>query len=262
MTSNDMNLVAAEGFQKAANVYEQARPSYASEAIELIKSLYDKPDIIIDLGAGTGKLTRLLGPVGAREVVAIEPVLSMREKLKNIPLITKILDGTAEHIPFDDHTIDMIISGQAFHWFANHRALTEFHRVLKPNGLLILLWNSTDDGGKQWAENIEKYIGSFKPTDTPRYKTMEWKQVFENQNLFSSLQHRQFSHKQRATRDLTMKRILSTSFIATLPPEQQANLIDEVRKILENAEELQGVQEFDIDHVTNIYWCSPMNSSS
>ena len=262
MAKNDVNIIAAQGFEQAATIYEQTRPSYPNEVIDLIKSLYDKPDIIIDLGAGTGKLTRLLGPIGAREIIAIEPVLAMRENLKKIPIITKILDGTAEHIPFEENTIDIIICGQAFHWFANHSALAELNRVLKPNGLLILVWNSSDSTGQQWAEKITDYVDSFRSNHTPRYRTMEWKTVFDNQKLFSSLQHKQFTHQQRVTRDFALNRILSISFVAALPAEEQTKLIDEVRKMLDSNEETRDLQEFDSNLFTDVYWCSPLKSSA
>ncbi|CAF3775320.1 unnamed protein product [Adineta steineri] len=262
MADPNMNAVAAEGFEKAAEVYEQARPTYPPDAIDFIKSLHDKPNVIVDLGAGTGKLTRLLGSMGAQEIVAIEPVAAMRENLKKIPIITKIIDGTAEHIPFDDSSIDIIICAQSFHWFATHHALTELNRVLKSNGLLILIWNNSDNQGIEWADNITKYVDSFKPKDVSRYKSMEWKAVFDNQNLFSSLQQKQFSHKQRVTRDLVLNRILSTSFVAALSSEEQTKLVDNVKKMLNDIEEIRNVNEFDITHRTDVYWCSPLKSSS
>ncbi|CAF1575592.1 unnamed protein product, partial [Adineta steineri] len=169
---------------------------------------------------------------------------------------------TAEHIPFDDSSIDIIICAQAFHWFATHQTLTELNRVLKSNGLLILIWNNSDNQGIEWADNITKYVDSFKPKDVSRYKSMEWKAVFENQNLFSLLQQKQFSHKQRVTRDLVLNRILSTSFVAALPSDEQTKLVDNVKKMLNDIEEIRNVNEFDISHRTDVYWSSPLKSSS
>lgn len=262
MTKGDLDPTAAQGFEKAATVYEQARPSYPNEVIDLIKTLHEKPDVIIDLGAGTGKLTCLLGPLNARELIAIEPVSAMRENLKKIPFITKIIDGTAEHIPFEENSIDMILCGQAFHWFANHRALAELNRVLKPNGILVLIWNLGDTKGRPWAESISDYIDSFRSDETPRYITMEWKKAFENQNLFSSLQYNQFVNHHRVTRDLVIKRFLSISFIATLPCEQQMSIMEHVRNILNDVEEIRNLEEFDAEYLTDVYWCSPLKSSS
>ncbi|CAF4301977.1 unnamed protein product [Adineta steineri] len=239
MANHNINPIAAEGFEKAAEVYEQARPSYPPDAIDFIKSLHDKPNVIVDLGAGTGKLTRLLGSMGAQEIVAIEPVAAMRENLKKIPIITKIIDGTAEHIPFDDSSIDIIICAQAFHWFATHQTLTELNRVLKSNGLLILLWNiPNNQGAPEWAENVTKYVESFKPSEG-----------------------KQFSHKQRVTPDLALKMILSMSFIAKLPSEEQTKLVDNVKKILNDVEEIRNTNGFDINLDTDVYWCSPLKPS-
>ncbi|CAF3055116.1 unnamed protein product [Rotaria socialis] len=262
MAKSNVNVTAAQGFEQAATVYEQARPSYPNEAIDLIKSLYNKPNTIIDLGAGTGKLTRLLGPINAQEIIAIEPVSKMRENLKNIPLITKIIDGAADQIPFEDNTIDMVLCGQSFHWFANHNVLTELNRVLKSNGLLVLLWNIHDNRDNEWVEKISKYMDSFQSNETPRYKTMEWKKVFDDQKLFSSLEHKQFPCKHRVTRHLLVDRILSTSFIAILPSEEKLKLIAEVTNMLENVEAIRDREEFDINYLTDVYWCSPLKSSS
>ncbi len=91
---------------------------------------------------------------------------------------------------------------------------------------------------------------------------MEWKNAFDNQNFFSSLQHKQFSFNQRVTRDLAIKQILSISFIAALSSEQQTKLVDEVRKMLDNVEELRGSDELDVRHLTDVYWSSPLKSSS
>jgi ubiquinone/menaquinone biosynthesis C-methylase UbiE len=262
MAKSDVHAVAAQGFQQAATVYEQSRPSYPSEMIDWMKTLCQNPDIVVDLGAGTGKLTRLLGSLGARELVAIEPVAGMRENLKNIPIITKIIDGSAEHIPLEDHTVDMIVCGQSFHWFATHRSLAEFNRVLKTNGVLVLAWNKPDNTGREWANDIMKYIESLKPPLVTQYRTMEWKNAFDNQNFFSTLQSKQFNHTERSTRDLLVKRALSMSFVAALPAEEQAKVVAELNRLIDSADKMRGVDELDVHHLTDVYWCSPSNSSS
>lgn len=258
MTTDKINPTAAQGFEKAATIYDQARPSYPIEAIDYIKSLSNKLNIIIDLGAGTGKLTRLLGSLNAEQIIAVEPVSNMRENLKKIPFITKVIDGTAEQIPFEDSTIDMILCGQSFHWFSTHSALQEIHRVLKPNGFLVIIANLAGNQNDQWAEKLSDYVDSFQSKDTPRYKTMEWKKVFDNQDLFSALEHRQFPYKHRATRDICVNRILSISFIAMLPSEEKEKLISEVHKMLDNIEEIRNLEEFDLNYLTDVYWCSAL----
>ncbi|CAF1220924.1 unnamed protein product [Rotaria sordida] len=251
--TNDMNPIAAIGFQNAANIYDQARPSYPNEAIQFIKLLCPTPTTIVDLGAGTGKLTRLLSTFGAQEIIAIEPVSEMREKLKAIPSITRIIDGTAEHILLEDNTVDVIFCGQSFHWFANERALTEIHRVLKPNGLLILIWNKPDYSKYSCSQQILELIDSYQPPELPRYKLMKWKAVFENQNLFSCLQYKQFANIQQITRETAMNRYLSTSFISVLPSEEKEKLIMKIRQIIDHTEDIPE-QELEASYNTDVYW--------
>ncbi|CAF3550200.1 unnamed protein product [Rotaria sp. Silwood1] len=251
-----MNSVAAVGFQDAANIYDQARPSYPHEAIQFLKSLFPTPTTIVDLGAGTGKLTRLLSAFGAQEIIAIEPVSAMREQLKLIPSITRIIDGTAEHILLEDTTVDIIFCGQSFHWFANERALTEIHRVLKPNGLLVLIWNTLDYPRYNWSQQILELINSYQSPEVPRYRSMKWKACFENQNLFPCLQHKQYANIQHMTRETVINRFLSVSFIAALPSEEIEKFIMKMRQIFDRAEDMPE-QEFDAPYITDVYWSFP-----
>jgi ubiquinone/menaquinone biosynthesis C-methylase UbiE len=254
--TNDMNSVAAMGFQDAAHIYDQARPSYPNEAIKFLKSLCSTPTTIVDLGAGTGKLTRLLSAFGAQEIIAIEPVSAMREHLQLIPSITRIIAGTAEHILLEDNTVDVIFCGQSFHWFANERALTEIHRVLKPNGLLVLIWNTLDYPRYSWSQQILELINSYQPPEVPRYRSMKWKSAYENQNLFPCLQHKQFANIQHMTRETVINRFLSVSFIAVLPSEEKEKFIMKMHQIIDRTEDIRE-QTFDAPYLTDVYWSCP-----
>jgi len=129
---------------------------------------------------------------------------------------------------------------------------------LKSNGLLFLIWNETDDRGSELSKNIAKYIASYKPTDVPNYVSQEWKKAFDNQNFFSPLQYKQFTHQERIAYDLGMKRILSISFIASLPSEQQKKVVDDIRKMVDDCDEMRDLQEFDVYNLTQVYWCSSL----
>jgi len=255
MANDDVLAMAMDGFTKAASMYEGNRPSYPNEAIEHIKSLYINPTIIVDLGAGTGILTRLLSTIGAQQIIAVEPVLSMREKLQSIPSITQILDGTGEHIPLEDNTVDIITCGQSFHWFATQRAVAEMHRILKPNGLLVLIWNVRDDEHLEWGKHIQTIVARHS-AEAPLYKTMQWKKAFDNQTLFSPLEYQEFHYVQQTTRDKIVNISLATSYIAVLPDDRKVQVEKEIRQILDNAEELRDQQEFDAPYVTHFYWCT------
>ncbi len=136
---------AAHGFDHNAAAYEAARPSYPAEAVAHIvgHGRIGPGRRVLDLAAGTGKLTRLLVPAGA-EVVAAEPVTAMREQLQPLLPDVEVHDGTAEALPLADRSVDAITVAQAFHWFDAPVALAELRRVLRRGGHLFLVWNVRD----------------------------------------------------------------------------------------------------------------------
>jgi SAM-dependent methyltransferase len=134
---------AEEGFGRGAASYERARPGYPAAAIAYLVERLGLRDgaTVVDLAAGTGKLGRLLVPSGAR-VVAVEPVDAMRELIP--PDRIEALAGTAEAIPLPAAAADAVVVGQAFQWFDARAALTETHRVLRPDGRLAIVRNVRD----------------------------------------------------------------------------------------------------------------------
>ena len=134
-TTSPVHQAAAIGFDRAADAYERSRPSYPPEAIECIRAelAIGVGSRVLDLAAGTGKLTRLLIPLGAT-LVAIEPVAGMRRILQTLHPQLDVRDGTAEAIPLDDGSLDAVTCAQAFHWFDGPKALAEIRRVLRPGG--------------------------------------------------------------------------------------------------------------------------------
>jgi ubiquinone/menaquinone biosynthesis C-methylase UbiE len=130
---------AAPSFARAADAYERARPGYAPEAAAyLVRELDLRPGrVVVDVGAGTGKLARQLAPSGAR-VIALEPLAEMRAL---VPAGIEVLDGRAEGIPLPDDAVDAVTVAQAFHWFDRETALREIERVLRPGGKLAIVRN-------------------------------------------------------------------------------------------------------------------------
>src|SRR5690349_6622753 len=141
----EIHPAAAGGFATAADAYERGRPGYPEEAIAWMAERLDLREgrNLLDLAAGTGKLTRTLVPFGAH-VVAVEPIDEMREQLFRALPDVDAFDGTAESIPLPDGSVDAVTCGQAFHWFRAEQALKEIHRVLRPAGGLALVWNVRD----------------------------------------------------------------------------------------------------------------------
>jgi SAM-dependent methyltransferase len=132
-------------FDRAAVAYERYRPEYPEAALRwVVGRLGLEPGArVLDLGAGTGKLTRGLAALGL-DVVAVEPGAAMLEQLRAAVPGVEALRGSAEAIPLPDASVDAATAGQAFHWFDPERTLPELRRVLRPSGGLGLLWNWED----------------------------------------------------------------------------------------------------------------------
>lgn len=126
-------------FGKFAGEYDDARPSYPAEAIDWL--LEGVTGLIVDLGAGTGKLTEQLAGRGL-PVIAVEPDAVMLSRLEQRLPSVHVEQGSAERIPLANHAAGMVLVAQAWHWFEPLRALRELARVLKPSGRLGLLWNA------------------------------------------------------------------------------------------------------------------------
>jgi SAM-dependent methyltransferase len=154
-----MHRAAAVGFARSADAYERGRPEYPEAAILHLRRLLPGQPLVLDLAAGTGKLTRPLLDAGLK-VIAVEPVAQMRAAL---PAGAEALEGTAEAIPVADGSVDAVTVGQAFHWFDGEAALSEIARVLRPGGLLALLWNRrVDEDPVNIA--IERLVGPYRAT--------------------------------------------------------------------------------------------------
>jgi ubiquinone/menaquinone biosynthesis C-methylase UbiE len=245
---------AARGFALAPADYERGRPMYPFEAVRrLVKELRIKPaSTVLDLAAGTGKLTRLLAQLGS-DIVAVEPVEEMRERLvETLPSVTA-LDGTAEDIPLDDQSMDAVTVGQAFHWFDGDAALAEIHRVLRPRARLGLIWNVKDetvDWVRQLAEIIESHRGS-----APRVASGAWKEAFERTELFTPLERARFSFVHQTDMATVMARVTSISFIAALAPRVRERVVAQVRELLSVHPDTRGQRMFPLRYRTGVYWC-------
>lgn len=211
-----LHTAAQAGFSQASDKYERGRPEYPTE---LHAWLTQQAGIVagqrvVDLGAGTGKFTKLLARTGA-DVVAIEPVDAMRERLAQTLTGVQALAGTAEAMPLADASVNVLVCAQAFHWFANAPALQEMHRVLRPGGKLALVWNVRDES-TDWVAAITRIITPYEG-DAPRFHTGLWRAPFENQTLFTPPQRTAFAHSHVGPfEQVVIDRFLSVSFIAAL----------------------------------------------
>ena len=249
---------AAVGFGRQAGSYAKVRPAYPAAVMETLTSLLPPtPDVhVCALAAGTGILTRQLLDSGYR-VTAVEPVGGMREELERqlAKAGVDILDGTAEHLPLDDRSVDAVTVGQAFHWFDPQPALTDIARVLKPGGVLLMVWNARDenvDWMRQWGDLVAD-LGGGRPYQD--HRELLWEDVVAESGLFTPLEHLEVPQGQTGTPELVIERTRSTSFIAALPPERHQHALDAVAELLATHPDTRGRDQITIPYNTQIYWC-------
>jgi SAM-dependent methyltransferase len=221
-----------------ADRYERGRPDYPAAAIATIVSELDlRPGrTVLDLAAGTGKLTRLLVPSGAN-VIAVEPIREMREKLEGVAALA----GRAEQIPLRDGFVDAVTVGTAFHWFEPDAALAEIDRVLTPDGGVALIWNTRDERSplhRALTAIIDPLGG-----ETPRRQHRNWKTLLADSGYFARTRRVLFEHVQPVDEQTVVDRVLSISFIASADPDVREEVERKVRAVAQGATELPYMTE-------------------
>ncbi|MDC0678000.1 class I SAM-dependent methyltransferase [Sorangium atrum] len=234
-----LHRLAAQGYATAADAYEKGRPDYPRGAIELLRDTLriDATSTVLDLGAGTGKLTRLLVPTGAR-LLALEPVEGMRRKLGQMVPSAIALDGVAEAIPLPETSVDAAVAAQSFHWFHGDLALAEIHRVLRPRGRLSLLFNLRDER-VDWVARISHILDRH-GRDAPIHRFGAWRRTFSDSRLFAPLGEHEFTHTQELDLDGLLERVASISYISALPLQERYAVLNEIRELAANHPDLAG----------------------
>jgi SAM-dependent methyltransferase len=213
-----MRAERAASFARVADAYERARPGYPADAVLWLAG--ETPRDVVDLGAGTGKLTRSLTALG-HHVVAVEPLGEMLDRLRAaVPGVTAVV-GTAESMPLPDASADVVACAQAFHWFDHGPALTEIARVLRPGGRLALVWNVRDERVPWVADLSDAMVGR---TGVDRGAT----EPIERSGLYREVEHATFEHTQAVDREALRALVLSRSFCAVLPEEERAPILARV----------------------------------
>jgi SAM-dependent methyltransferase len=224
-------------FGSEAAAYERGRPSYPPEAIDWL--LPAEARDVLDLGAGTGKLTTRLVERGL-DVVAVDPIAEMLEVLRRALPNTTALLGTAEEIPLADNSVDAVLVAQAWHWFDPARAIPELIRVLRPGGRLGLVWNTRDER-LGWVRELGHIIGRDGDPVSDRATLPE---------PFTGLQRHQFEWTNYLTPQALIDLVASRSYCITSPTEVRTKTLDQVRDLLATHPALANAGGLALPYIT------------
>lgn len=228
----------AASFGLAAREYELGRPGYPDAALDwLLPS--DARDVV-DLGAGTGKLTRQLK---ARQlaVLAVEPSAEMRAELQRALPGVPALAGAAEAMPLPDRSADAVLVAQAWHWVDPALAVPEVVRVLRPGGRLGLVWNFRDES-VDWVAALGRTMRSLSDDPTAVSAALG--------ASFGPVEHLTVQWRHRTSPDGLRNLVASRSYVITAPPAQRSRVLGEVDQLLADHPDLAGRREFDLPYRT------------
>lgn len=242
----------ADAFGRAAQEYELGRPGWPAELLDRIAAeLPLRPTAhVLDLGAGTGKLTRLLVPRFAR-VIAVEPDEAMQALVEELVPEAAVVGGVADAIPIADDSVDCVFCAEAFHWFASRPVLDELARVLRPRGAVVLLWNvptrEVEPIVPPAADRlIEEAIERGGEPGLPRVLAGAWREPFAGAP-FEELREHHAEREISLSRDELIAYILSISSIAAQPDGTRVELAARLRELVPDVEYTRFLR-------TDAYW--------
>jgi SAM-dependent methyltransferase len=231
----------ASSFGAAAAAYERGRPPYPPEAVDWL--LPQGASRVLDLGAGTGKLTRQLLDRGL-DVVAVEPSEGMREQLARAVPGAAVYAGSAEEIPLPDRSVDAVLAAQAWHWVDRGRAVPEVARVLVPGGRLGLVWNIRDER-EDWVAELGRILHD--PGDHQR----------GDRGIigppFGPVEHRDVEWTHQLSRDELIDLAASRSYVITMTDQERAAVLAGVARLADRRLGPAGAGELALPYVTECY---------
>lgn len=241
----------AYSFGTAAATYDEHRPDYSEAAVRWALSLAPGTRVL-DLAAGTGKLTRVLARLGVR-VTAVEPDDAMLAELRANLSDVESLSGAAEDIPLPNGSVDAVVVGQALHWFDMSLAGPEIHRVLVPGGSAAALWNFDDDR-VSWVASLEEAADGTGGATYTQWQTGDREAHFAELSvpgLFGNVEQAEFPHGQRRTAASLAATISTHSRVLMMEPADREHLLSAVRAYLEECPQTSD-GEFTLPMVTAV----------
>ena len=235
-------------FGAHADAYERARPEWPAEAARWL--VPEGAELVVELGAGTGKLTRAVAALGAR-VVAVEPDPRMLAVLRGLGL--EGVEGAAEEIPFGDGTADAVVAGSSLHWFELELALPEIHSVLRPGGRFGFAWNHRDDRHPAMAAMAEAVYEAQARTRGPRWRSRDWPAELAAGGLFQDIERAQFEHVLELPRVALHDHLMSYSGVAALAEDERKPVFSRVAALLDSDESVSGNGKLKLPFVVTAY---------
>jgi SAM-dependent methyltransferase len=244
----------AASFGAAAAAYAEHRPDYAPAAVRWALERAPGPRVL-DLGAGTGKLTGTLVGLGV-DVIAVEPDEAMLTELRRTLPAVPALPGRAEAIPLPEASVDAVLAGNAMHWFDMEVAGPEIARVLAPGGTLAGLWNVIDDR-VDWVAGLARVSGS--AAVGPRDTLSSWRAATARLHLpdigivarFDSPEQAEFPHGQRRTADSLVATLATRAGMLVMPEQEREATLDRIRVFLAGGPETAS-GEFTLPMLTGV----------
>jgi SAM-dependent methyltransferase len=226
----------AERFASVAENYERGRPEYAPAVIGALAAELGlgQGARVLDLAAGTGKLTRALVAAGL-DVIAVEPQAALREVLAARVGERRVRKGLAEAIPLPDSSVQAVTVADAFHWFDHTRALAEIRRVLAPGGGLAVIATVPDWGGASWAHEIGTLISDLRP-EHPHFDGPRWQDAVHASGDWGEVREVRVTCSQPAEPERIVDHMISMSWVAAMPPAERAEAVARMRALIEDGE--------------------------
>ncbi len=243
----------AAAFATVAERYEQGRPGYPDGVVDLLADELGvhRGTVVLDLAAGTGKLTRRLLEL-TRDVIAVEPLAEMRAELERIVPGVRSLAGTAEAIPLDDGSVDVVTVAQAFHWFDAPAALAEIARVLRPGGWVLLVWNELD----RRRPPIDALVRVLREAAMqPPTIEHDWRADLDASGAFEPARRGRWRWQAPISHAAALAAVESRSYVAALPDDDRRSLLAEAAALIAG-----WPDPFDQAFATEAHWCqSPID---
>lgn len=227
-------------FGPVADAYDRARPSYPEEAVDWMTG--PGRSMVLELGAGTGKLTEVLHRAG-HDVLATDPLADMLAVLaRRVPAVHHVV-AAAEHIPVRSRSVDVVVCGQSFHWFDHDPAIAEMARVLRPGGTLALVWNTYDEA-IPWVKRLKRLISPQTDAENMAMPLMETP-------FFGFVDQKQFRFWQPHTAATLVDLVRSVSHVATMSGPARADVLAKVDALY--AEYGRGHDGMQVPYITKCY---------